>query len=136
MKNYLLSKHLIACVKGYIFIFLTATIFLLITFEKSFSEENVFTINEVKVNGKIDLNFSRDKYLNVAFLDSFNILMNRILLTRDLNKVQKVKLKKIKGLITSFQISEEKYRKGEYEANLKIFYNHSKFRNLISSIYS
>ena len=68
--------------REYIFIFLTATIFLSITFTKSFSEENVFTINNVKVKGALDLNFSREKYLNKAFLDSFDILMTKILLTK------------------------------------------------------
>jgi len=131
MKNYLLSKHLLVSLKGYIFIFLTATIFLFISFEKSFSEENVFTIDEVKVNGKIDLNFSRDKYINVAFIDSFNILMNRILLTRDLNKVNEIKLKQIKSLINSFQILDEKYRKGVYEATFKIFYSEPKIKNFL-----
>ena len=52
MKNYLLLKYLIALLKEYIFIFLTATIFLFISFEKSFGEENVFTINEVKVKNQ------------------------------------------------------------------------------------
>jgi len=131
MKNYLLLKYLIAILKGYIFIFLTATIFLFISFEKGFSEENVFTINEVKVEGKIDLNFSRGKYFNVAFFNSFKILMNKILLTRDLKKVEEIKLKKIKNLISSFQVLEESYRKGVYRANIKITYNESKIKNFL-----
>ena len=51
MKKYLLLKYLITFLREYIFIFLTATIFLFITFTKSFSEENVFTINNVEVKG-------------------------------------------------------------------------------------
>ena len=95
MRNYLLIKYFIAPPKEYIFIFLTATIFLFISFTKSFSEENVFTINEVKVKGGIDVNFSREKYLNRAFSDSFGILMNKILLISDLEKVEKIKLKEV-----------------------------------------
>ena len=131
MKNYLLLKYIIIPFKEYIFIFLTATIFIFISFEKSFGEENVFTISKVKVEGVIDLNFSRDKYLNKAFIDSFEILMNKILLTRDLKKIQDTKLKKIKNLISSFQILEESYRKGEYRVNVKIFYNESKIKNFL-----
>ena len=95
MKNYLLLKYLVIFLKEYIFIFFIISIFLFISFTKSFSEENIFTINNVKVKGTIDLNFSRDKYLNRAFLNSFKILMNKILLTRDLKKISDVKLTQV-----------------------------------------
>ena len=87
MKKYLLLNNLINFVREYIFIFLTATIFLFSTSTKSFSDENVFIINNVEIEGVIDLNFSREKYLDNAFLDSFEILMTRVLLSRDLKKV-------------------------------------------------
>ena len=132
MKNYLLLKYLIVPLREYIFIFLTATIFLFILFTKSFAEENVFTINNVKVEGPIDLNFSRDKYLNKAFINSFEILMSKVLLSRDLTKVSNIKLKQIKNLISSFQILEESYRKNEYKANIKIFYNDIKVKKFLS----
>ena len=131
MKNYLILKYLTDFLKEYIFIFLTATIILFITFTKSFCEENAFTINNVKVKGIIDLNFSRGEYLNKAFINSFEILMNKILLTRDLNKVNNVKLKQIKNLINGFQILEESYRKDVYKANIKIFYNENKIKNFL-----
>ena len=70
MKNYLILKYLTDYLKEYIFIFLTAPIILFITFTKSFCEENAFTINNVKVKGIIDLNFSRGEYLNKAFIRS------------------------------------------------------------------
>ena len=95
MKNYLLIKKPLFKSKEYIFIIITATILLLISFSKSFSEENIFTVDNVKVEGKIDLNFSRDKYINKAFLNSFEILMSKILLLKDLNKIDNIKLKLI-----------------------------------------
>ena len=132
MRNYFLSKYLIVILKEYILIFLTAIIFLFISFTKSFGEENVFTINNVNVKGTIDLNFSRDKYLNRAFLNSFEILMSKILLTRDLKKINDIKLKQIKNLITSFQILEESYREDIYRANIKIFYNEDRIKDFLS----
>ena len=131
MKTNLLLKYLIIFLREYIFIFLTATIFLFITSKKSFSEENVFTINNVKVEGVVDLNFSREKYLNIAFKDSFDILMTKILLTRDLNKIRDIKLKQIKNLISNFQIMEESYSKDEYKVNIKIIYNDNKVKKFL-----
>ena len=68
-------KYLIIRLREYIFIILTATVFLLILISKSFSDENIFIIDDVQVEGSVDLNFSRDKYINKAFLDSYKILM-------------------------------------------------------------
>ena len=131
MRNYLTAKYLIFFLKEYILIFLLTFIFLFISFGKSFGEENVFIINNVKVKGTIDVNFSREKYLNRAFFNSFKILMNKILLTRDLKIIREVKLKEIKTLINSFQILEESYREDVYRANIKIFYNENKIKNFL-----
>ena len=131
MKNYLILEYLTDFFKKYIFIFFISTIILFITFTKSFCEENVFTVNNVKVEGKIDLNFSKDKYLNKAFTNSFEILMNKILLTRDLKKVDNIKLRQIKNLISSFQILEESYSKDLYKVKMKIFYNENKIKKFL-----
>ncbi len=131
MENYLILKHLVVNFKKYISIILVINIFLFITSSKSVAEENVFTINNVKVEGPIDLNFSRNKYLNKAFLNSFETLMNRILLTRDLKKINDVKLKEIKYSITSFQLFDESYKGAIYKAKIKVFFNEKKIKKLL-----
>ena len=132
MKNYLLLKYSAIHLREYIFIFFTATIFLFTLFTKSYSEENLFTVNNVAVKGKIDLNFSREKYINKAFSNSFKILMNKILLSRDFTKINNTKLKQIKSLINSFQILEESYRKDEYKAKIKISYSYAKVKKFLT----
>jgi len=132
MKNNFLLKYLVVFLREYIFIFFTATILLFIPFSKSFSEENVFIINNVTVKGKIDLNFSREKYINKALLNSFEILMNKILLSRDFAKINDIKLKQIKSLVNSFQILEESYRKDEYIVKIKILYNDDRVKKFLS----
>ena len=124
-------KYLIAKLREYIFIILTATIFSLFSFSKSFSDEDAFIIDNVQVKGVMDVNFSRDQFINKAFLNSFEILMSKILLTEDLNKIGNIKLKKIKNLINSFQILEETYQSNEYRATFKIFYNDIKVKKLL-----
>ena len=131
MKNYFLLKFIKKSLKEYIFIFLTSIILLFISLTKSFSEESVFTIKEVKVKGGIDVNFSREKYLNEAFSNSFDILMNKILLISDLKKVEGVELREIKNLINSFKILEESYREDIYRAEIKIFYGEKKVKKFL-----
>ena len=124
-------KYFIFRSRKYIFVIVTAAIFSLCAFSKSFSEENVFIIDNVEVEGEIDVNFSRDQYINKAFLNSFKILMSKILLSKDLNKISNIELNKIKNLINSFQILKETYRKDEYKAIFKIFYSDIKIREFL-----
>ena len=124
-------KYLIIRLREYIFIILTATIFSITIFSKSFSEENIFIVNNVKVEGDIDVNFSRNKYIDKAFLNSFEILMSKILLSSDLHKISNIKINKIKNLIKSFQILEETYRQDKYKATFKIFYNDYRIKKLL-----
>ena len=128
MKNFLLSNRLIEISKKIIFILLISAVF----FTKSFSAENIFTVSNIKVEGPIDLSFSRDNYLNKAFRDSFQVLMEKILLTRDLTKIKNIELKEIKNLINRFQIIEETYRKNQYTGSIKIFYNDIKVKKFLS----
>ena len=127
-----MKKFFIIQIRDYIFIILTATIFLLISFTKSLSEENVFIIDKVEVEGLIDLNFSREKYINEAFLKSFDILKSRIILSKDFNEVNNIKLKEIKNLISSFKIIEEIYKNDNYKVSFKVFYNDLKVKKFLA----
>tara|TARA_B100000029_G_scaffold511192_1_gene604535 strand:- start:1309 stop:2280 length:972 start_codon:yes stop_codon:yes gene_type:complete len=88
-------------------------------------------IDKIKMEGNIDLSFSRDKYINKAFLESYQILISKILLARDLNKIKNIELKKIKGLVDSFQVLEENIQKDKYIAVYKVFYNDKKVKKFL-----
>ena len=116
-------KYSIFQIRKYLYIFFAIIFFFCLTFSKSLSDENVFVINNIKIEGNIDLNFSRDKYINKAFLESYQILISKILLTRDLNKIKNLDINKIKNLVDSFQVLEENFQKDKYIAVYKVFYN-------------
>ena len=124
-------KYLLNRVKKYLLIFLTIILFLLVSIDESIARDEVFTIDKVIVEGPVDLKFSREKYYNKAFLNSFSSLMYRVLLSKDLNKISNIKLKEIKRLISSFQVLDETYKKDEYKLTLKIFYNDIKVKKLL-----
>ena len=131
MKSYFLLKFINKILKQYIFIFLTSIILLFVLTTKSFSEEDVFTINDIKIKGPIDVNFSREKYFNRAFSNSFDTMMNKILLISDLKKVEKLKLKEIKTLIKSFKILEESYREDIYRGEFRVVYNEKRVKEFL-----
>ena len=116
-----------------IFIIFIATLFLLTTQSNSYSEDDSIFTNTVEVEGPINVNFSRNKYIDQAFLKSFEILMSKVLLSKDLSKINDIKLNKIKNMINSFQILEEIYRKEKYKATLKVSFNVMKVKKFLGS---
>ena len=124
-------KYFINRLREYIFIILTATIFSISFFSKTFSSENVFVVDNIKVTGSFNTNFTREKYINKAFLDSFKILMSKILLSEDLNKLNDVKLNQIKILVNSFKIEDETYSSSKYKGNFTIFFDDIKVKKLL-----
>ena len=131
MKYYLKCNNIIFKLKEYIFIIFTATVILTHTSIKSYSEEKVFSITNLKIQATVDLNFSRDQYIKKAFYESFEMLMSKILLSKDLKKIKNIKKSEIKNLIKSFQITDEKYRKEKYYAQFSIHYDEDKVRTLL-----
>ena len=63
-------KYLKDNFREYIFIILTATIFYAILISESFSNDDVFIVDNVTVEGKVNLNFSRDQYIDKVFIKS------------------------------------------------------------------
>ena len=124
-------KYFKTNLKKHTFLILIIFVFLQLPFSKSFSEESIFVVNDIEVKGNFDINFSRDKITNKAFINSFNALMSKILLSKDLEKISDIKLKKIKNLIDSFQILEENYKNEEYRAVFKISYNDKKVKKFL-----
>ena len=124
-------KYLIIRLKEYIFIILTATIFFLSTLSNCKAEQNVFTVDNIEIKAEMNLNFSRETYVDKALKKSFEVLMSQILLAQDLKKINKTTLKKIKNLIDSFQIIEESYRNNVYEAKFNIFYSDIKVKKFL-----
>ena len=57
--------------------------------------------------------------------------MKKILLSRDINKIDNIKLKQIKNLIHSFQILNESYTKNEYNLKVRIVYNDSRIKKYL-----
>jgi len=126
MFNYFINR-----LREYIFIILTATIFSVGFFSKTFSSENVFVVDNIEITGSFDSNFSRERYINKAFLNSFKILMSKILLSEDLNKLNDIKLNQVKVLINSFKIEDETYSSSKYKGNFTIFFDDIKVKKLL-----
>ena len=57
--------------------------------------------------------------------------MSKILLSKDLSKIENLKVNEIKKLIGSFQITEETYKNNKYNGKYKVFYNDKKVKEFL-----
>ena len=82
-----------------------------------------FNINNVEISTKFEINFNRDYVLDEGFDLSFNKLINTILKSEDQKKVNNTSLNKIKSMIETFSIKEEKFINQIYYLNLDVTFN-------------
>tara|TARA_Y100000590_G_C15681984_1_gene1000163 strand:+ start:389 stop:1486 length:1098 start_codon:yes stop_codon:yes gene_type:complete len=131
MKSFLIFKYYLLRLREYILILTTAIAFLFLQILDLASKENIFTVEDVRIEGNHDINFSREKFINKAFKLSFEKLISNILLLEDQDKIKNLNLKKIKNLIYSFKILNEEIKNDKYSANFQIEYSDAKIKKLL-----
>ena len=82
-----------------------------------------FSINNVEISSKFEINFNRDDVLDEGFDLSFNKLINTILKSEDQKKINNTSLNQIKSMIETFSIKEEKFINQIYYLNLDVTFN-------------
>jgi hypothetical protein len=110
------------------FIFLSLNIFFFSTVKlnaKSFDIENI----DISRPFKID--FNKNDVIDEGFEKAFFELLKSIVNSSDLKKIDKIDLKKVKGMIESFTIKEEKFIKEIYYVNLGVSFNRKKIFNYL-----
>ena len=83
------------------------------------SNNNIFNVNNIKIDGKIYEN--KEKVINLAFKQGYKDLINRLLLEKDYQKLSTINLRQIKKLISHYQIvnpNSEEESKNKTEFNI------------------
>ena len=111
-------KHL------YIFFFILALN--LSFFSTNKVHAKAFLIDEIKISEKLENNFNKDILINRGFKNAFEELMTKLIQTKDLNKTKNISLNKIKSMIDTFSIKEERFVKKTYNLNLGVTFNKKK----------
>ena len=68
--------------------------------------ESIFTVNNIQVNKNSFKN--KEELINIAFKKGFEKLHNKILLEKDYIKIKNISLRKIKNLVSHYQIVKNK----------------------------
>ena len=105
------------------FIFLSLNIFFFST-EKIYAK--TFNINNIDISRPFEINFNKNDVIDEGFKKAFFELLFSIISSSDLKKVNQIELSKIKGMIESFTIKEEKFIDEIYSVNLGVSFNKKK----------
>ena len=107
--------------KVYIYIF--SFVLFIIFFSTTYLHANIFKVSNIKVSSSFELDFNKNRVIDSGFRIAFSNLISMITTTGDQDKLKKIPLKKLKGMINSFTISDEKFINYEYFAKLEVTFN-------------
>ena len=103
--------------------------FLILALSLSFfstSKAKEFFIDQIKIQEKLEKNFNKEKLINKGFIKAFEELMGKLVQSKNLIKIQNIKLNEIKSMIETFTIKEEKFINKTYNLNIGVSFNKKK----------
>ena len=99
---------------NYLYIFFL----LLVLFFNEFSTNNAlsrsYNVLDIKVEENYDINFDKSKVIDKAFNEAFEILIFKIIESKDRLKIKNISLNDKKNLIENFSISDEQFINNKY----------------------
>ena len=99
---------------------------LIVFFSTTYLYANSFKVSNIEISAPFELNFEKNSVIDDGFKISFLNLLTMITTSRDQSRIKNTPIKKIKEMIDSFTIAEEKFIDNEYFANLDTTFNKKK----------
>ncbi len=112
------------------FFILTLTIFL---FSTTNLRAKSFEINDIEISEPFENDFNKNKVLDNGFKKAFFDLIRKLIKSKDVKRVDGIKLREIKSMVNSFTIKEEKFVDQTYFVNLGVSFNKRKIFNFFES---
>ena len=114
-----------------VYIFFISFVLFIIIFSTSNLNANTFRMPSIEISSPFELNFKKSRVIDEGFQISFLNLLSIITTSGDKNKVNDISLKKLKSMIDSFTISDERFINNEYFAKLETTFNKKKILNFL-----
>ena len=114
-----------------VYIFFSRFVLFIIIFSTTNLYANTFKVSNIKISSTFELNFEKNAVIDDGFKTSFFNLITMITTSGDRNKIKNTPIKKIKEMIDSFTIAEEKFINNEYFASLETTFNKKKILNFL-----
>ena len=123
-----------------LYIFLIILSLIIFFFSTSKVQAKAYTINNIEISEPFEINFDKNKVIDIGFKKAFSELISLITSSIDKKKIGQVRLNEIKGMIESFTIKEERFIDEIYYVNLGVSFNKKQIfdylekRNIFPSI--
>ena len=107
----------------FLYIFFAHLSLLIFFFSTDKLEAKAFEIDNIEISKPFEMKFDKNKVIDEGFKKAFLELILLIVDSSDQKKINKIKIKEIKGMIESFTIKEEKFIDETYYVNLGVSFN-------------
>ena len=111
-------------IQKYLYIFFLILASTLSFFSTSNAKE--FFIDQVEIQEKLENDFNKEKLVNKGFIKAFKKLMDKLIQSKNLSKIENISLNEIKSMVETFTIKEEKFINKNYNLNLGVSFNKKK----------
>ncbi len=100
-----------------------------------FSTKNLnakaFLIEDIEISEPFESNFDKNSLIYKGFENAFYELINSLIKSSDLKKINSVKVNEIKGMVDTFSIKEEKFINQIYHVNLGVSFDKKKIYDFL-----
>jgi hypothetical protein len=114
-----------------VYIFFISFVLFIIIFSTTYLSANTFKVSDIEISSPFELDFKKNKVIDVGFQTSFLNLLSMITTSGDKEKIKNISLKELKSMIDSFTISNERFINNEYYAKLETTFNKKKILNFL-----
>ena len=90
-----------------------------------------FDVENIELSQPFEIDFNKNEIIDKGFKLAFSELISLIASSKDRENIKNTKLNKIKGMIESFTIKEEKFIDQIYHVNLGVTFNKKKVFNYL-----
>ena len=109
-----------------VYIYFISFVIFIIFFSTTYLHANTFRVSDIEISSPFELDFKKSSVIDDGFKISFSNLITMITTSGDKNKIKNISIKKIKSMIDSLTISDEKFINNEYFAKLETTFNKRK----------
>ena len=113
-------------IKKFLYNFFGLIFIYLFIFSTNKAYSNTYKIENIEISDEYNTNFNKEDVIEKSFVKGYEILINKITISKDHDKLKKQNLKLIKSFVDSFSVVNEKFENNKYYGTFEINFNKKK----------
>ena len=118
-------------IKIFLYNFFILFFIYLFNFSTNNVHANIYKIENIEISDQYNINFNKDDIIDKAFKSAFQILINKITVSKDYESLENQNLKLIKSFVESFSVVNEKFENNKYIGIFEINFNKNKILSFL-----